>query len=188
MNITEQVKQVLYEQGAALVGIGDMRPVQVCRFPAGISVAVPIPKHVIEDLKTAPTKEYYELYGSLNAKLNTIVTAGVGLIGKNCLLVTPQYGSAIRISSLLTDAPLECAQPMEKSRCGGCSLCVQHCPAGALKGTLWSAGMEREKIVDVNRCYQKQKEIMYASTGIATDLCGKCFAVCAYTQNYLKKQ
>lgn len=51
MNITEQVKQVLYEQGAALVGIGDMRPVQVCRFPAGISVAVPIPKHVIEDLK-----------------------------------------------------------------------------------------------------------------------------------------
>ena len=56
MNITEQVKQVLYEQGAALVGIGDMRPVQVCRFPAGISVAVPIPKHVIEDLKTAPTK------------------------------------------------------------------------------------------------------------------------------------
>lgn len=47
--------------------------------------------------------------------------------------------------------------------------------------------MEREKIVDVNRCYQKQKEIMYASTGIDTDLCGKCFAVCVYTQNYLKK-
>lgn len=58
MNITEQVKQVLYEQGAALVGIGDMRPIQACRFPAGISVAVPIPKHVIEDLKTTPTKEY----------------------------------------------------------------------------------------------------------------------------------
>lgn len=227
MNITEQVKQVLYEQGAALVGIGDMRPVQVCRFPAGISVAVPIPKHVIEDLKTAPTKEYYELYGILNAKLNTIVTAGeaflkeqgynawaqttdrvkvneenrseiphktvavragLGWIGKNCLLVTPEYGSAIRISSLLTDAPLECAQPIEKSRCGGCSLCVQNCPAGALKGTLWSAGMEREEIVDVNRCYQKQKEIMYARTRIDTDLCGKCFAVCAYTQNYLKRQ
>ena len=48
--------------------------------------------------------------------------------------------------------------------------------------------MEREEIVDVNRCYQKQKEIMYVSTGIDTDLCGKCFAVCAYTQNYLKKQ
>lgn len=27
---------------------------------------------------------------------------------------------------------------------------------------------------------------MYASTGIDTDLCGKCFAVCAYTQRYLR--
>lgn len=35
----------------------------------------------------------------------TVATrAGLGWIGKNCLLVTPQYGSAVRISSLLTDA------------------------------------------------------------------------------------
>ena len=27
---------------------------------------------------------------------------------------------------------------------------------------------------------------MYASTGIDTDLCGKCLAVCAYTQRYLR--
>ena len=82
MNITEQVKQVLYEQGAALVGIGDMRPVQVCRFPAGISVAVPIPKHVIEDLKTAPTKEYYELYKcDCNGRGNISERTGVQCLG-----------------------------------------------------------------------------------------------------------
>ena len=46
----------------------------------------------------------------------TVATrAGLGWIGKNCLLVTPQYGSALRISSLLTDAPLECNEPVDQS-------------------------------------------------------------------------
>lgn len=114
------------------------------------------------------------------------VRAGLGWIGKNCLLVTPQYGSAVRISSLLTNAPLETEQPVLKSSCGACQACVKSCPAQALKGTLWEAGMEREKIVNVEKCYQKQLEIMYERTGIKTDLCGKCFAVCTYTQKYLK--
>lgn len=71
--------------------------------------------------------------------------AGLGWIGKNCLLVTPQYGPAVRLSSLLTDAPLTYGQPILESRCGDCGLCVGSCPAGALKGALWQAGMEREQ-------------------------------------------
>lgn len=117
----------------------------------------------------------------------TVATrSGLGWIGKNCLLVTPRYGSAIRISSLLTNAPLECDMPVDQSRCGSCSLCVRKCPAQALKGTLWKAGTHREEIVDITKCYRKQVEIMTERTGIETDLCGKCFAVCAYTQKYLK--
>ena len=46
--------------------------------------------------------------------------------------------------------------------------------------------MEREKIVNVEKCFEKQMEVMYKATGIETDLCGKCFAVCLYTQKYLK--
>ena len=113
----------------------------------------------------------------------TVATrAGLGWIGKNCLLVTPQYGSGIRISSLLTDAPLRTAEAVTQSRCGDCSLCVTNCPAQALRGTLWRAGMLREEIVDADKCYRKQLEIMKEQTGIETDLCGKCFAVCAYTK------
>lgn len=108
--------------------------------------------------------------------------AGLGWIGKNCLLVTPEYGPAVRISSLFTDALLETEEPYTKSRCGKCTACVQNCPAGALRGTLWEAGMTRNEIVDVKSCYEKQLEIMYAQTGIRTDLCGKCFAVCRYTR------
>lgn len=224
MGLTEELKELLHSQGAALVGIGDMGQVQNCDFKTGIAVAVPLPENIIMDLKTAPTKEYYNLYYSLNKKLNEIVMAGeeflqskgfkayaqttdrveidqdnisklphktvaaragLGWIGKNCLLVTPEFGSAIRISSLLADAPLAYDEPITESKCQGCSLCVRKCPAQALKGTLWKAGMQREEIVDVRKCYKKQTEIMYKETGIKTDLCGKCFAVCAFTQKYL---
>lgn len=226
MGLTEEIKNLLYGQGAALVGIGDMSRVQNCDFKTGIAVAIPLPENVIIDLQTAPTKEYYDLYYSLNGKLNEIVMAGeeflqskgfkayaqttdrvevdqdnisklphktvaaragLGWIGKNCLLVTPEFGSAIRISSLLTDAPLTCNEPITESRCKGCSLCVQKCPAQALKGILWEAGMRREEIVDVRKCYKKQAEIMYKETGIETDLCGKCFAVCTFTRKYLNR-
>lgn len=225
MELTEELRGLLYDKGAGLVGVGDMSRVQNCDFGAGVAVAVPLPENVIRDLQKAPTKEYYELYDSLNHKLNEIVMAGeeflrdkgfdayaqttdrvkvneenvsvlphktvavragLGWIGKNCLLVTPRYGPAVRISSLLTNAPLKCGEAVTKSRCGKCSLCVKNCPAQALKGTLWEAGMRREEFVDVRECYKKQVEIMRKETGIETDLCGKCFAVCAYTQKYLK--
>ena len=224
--MNDDLEKLLRDKGAALVGAGDMRDVNGCSYPVGVAVAVPVPAHVVADLKTAPTKEYYELYDILNDSLNHIIKegesflkergfdalarttdivevdedfnsglphktvatrAGLGWIGKNNLLVTPEYGSAIRISSLLTDAPLETAEPYLESKCGACRLCVDACPGKALKGTLWSTGMLREEIVDVWKCYEAQLEIMKAATGLDTDLCGRCFAVCARTQSYLKR-
>lgn len=116
----------------------------------------------------------------------TVATkAGLGWIGKNCLLVTPEYGSAVRISSLLANAPLEYGEAIRQSHCGACNLCVKKCPAQALKGTLWTTDVQREEIVDIQKCRKKQLEIMTEKTGIETDLCGKCFAVCRYTRKYL---
>ena len=94
----------------------------------------------------------------------------------------------MRLSSLLTDAPLECDTPNNQSNCGGCNLCVSNCPTQALKGTLWSPEVTRAEIIDIPKCYQKQVEIMTKATGIETDLCGKCFAVCAYTRKYIATQ
>ena len=119
----------------------------------------------------------------------TVATrAGLGWIGKSCILVTPEYGSSVRISSLMTDAPLVCAEPVTQSRCGKCIVCVEACPGHALKGTLWEAGMPREKILDKDACYKAQVEVMKARTGIETDLCGKCFVVCPYTRKRLNRE
>lgn len=105
------------------------------------------------------------------------VHAGLGWIGKNCLLITERYGGAVRLSSLLTDAPLPFDAPVEKSRCGGCSACVERCPAKAFTGATWTPGIEREKLFDWKRCYPEQLRRMKQATGIETDLCGLCFAV-----------
>ena len=119
----------------------------------------------------------------------TVATrAGLGWIGKNCLLITEQYGPAIRLSSIVTDAPLKCGEPTEESRCGQCDACVRLCPAGALSGKLWKAGMEREQFFQREICKKTQIERMKANTGIETDLCGLCFAVCPYTEKYLAEK
>ena len=206
MNPTKEFRDYMISQGAALVGIGDLTAVPSSDYPVGIAVAIPLPKHVIKDLQLAPTREYYKLYTTLNDKLNAIVTAGekyltgrgyqayaqttdrITVDSDNRSPVTPQYGSAVRISSLLTDAPLTCDAPVTRSQCGACHACVRYCPAHALKNTLWRSGMPREDIVSVSACYKKQREIMRKSTGIDTDLCGKCFAVCTYTKQYLKQK
>lgn len=118
----------------------------------------------------------------------TVATqAGLGWIGKSCLLVTEKYGSAVRISSLLTDAALPYDVPVTKSRCGSCSVCVQHCPGKALKGVLWDKTVPREEILRKEVCKETQILRMKKATGREIDLCGLCFAVCPYTQRYLRR-
>lgn len=226
MTLSEELEQILKDAGAALVGYGDMRGLETSGYPFGAAVAVPVPVPIVEGITDGPTKEYYDMYYELNARLDHIVTcgeqflkgrgyralaqttsvvktdpqwrsplphktvatrAGLGWIGKNCLLVTDRYGSAIRLSSLLTDAPLKTGAPVNDSRCGGCRICADACPAQALKGTLWKAGMEREQLLDRTACKKKQVELMLSRTGIEQDLCGKCFAVCPYTRSYLAR-
>jgi epoxyqueuosine reductase len=54
--------------------------------------------------------------------------AGLGWIGKNCLLITPEHGPRLRLVSLLTEAPLETVDNPLEQRCGECTECVKICP------------------------------------------------------------
>ena len=125
---------------------------------------------------------------SSNPHKTYAVMAGLGWIGKSCLLVTKEYGSSIRISSLRTDAPLPHDEQILQSRCGGCSRCVDSCPGHALTGATWTAGMKREELFNAPLCYKTQLRRMEEATGISDDLCGMCFAVCPYTAARLKRE
>lgn len=98
-----------------------------------------------------------------------------------------KYGSAVRLSSLLTDAALPPDTPVRESQCGGCTVCVRSCPAQVLVGTLWDISTRREELLRKEDCKQTQVQRMKQATGIDTDLCGLCFAICPYTQRYLKE-
>ncbi|WP_010250943.1 GNAT family N-acetyltransferase [Acetivibrio cellulolyticus] len=115
----------------------------------------------------------------------TVATrAGIGWIGKSALLVTEKYGSAVRISSVLTDAPLEVDKPVNQSNCGTCDNCVRNCPAGALSGDLWFAGKERETFYNYKACRNKAIERTWRISPGETH-CGLCILVCPKTKNYI---
>lgn len=105
--------------------------------------------------------------------------AGLGWIGKCALLVTPQYGPGLRLTSILTDAPLAPGEPIVESRCGDCSMCASICPAGAVRGTHWRAGRPRRDFYDAFAC----RDVCFATAQIFGDQyrgCGACMAICPW--------
>jgi epoxyqueuosine reductase len=118
----------------------------------------------------------------------TVATrAGLGWIGKSALLVTEQFGAMIRLSSILTDAPLMTDQPINQSRCGECRACTDACPASAISGELWTAGIKRDALFDAAACRQTARALARQGFGVEVTLCGKCIEVCPYTSRYLNE-
>ncbi|BAQ08695.1 Fe-S protein [Bacillus sp. OxB-1] len=57
--------------------------------------------------------------------------AGIGWSGKNCSIITPEFGSYVYLGEMITNIPFEPDVPME-DECGDCTLCLDACPTGAL--------------------------------------------------------
>ncbi|MCP4707267.1 MAG: epoxyqueuosine reductase, partial [Planctomycetes bacterium] len=112
--------------------------------------------------------------------------AGLGWIGKSALLITKKYGAAVRLGTVLTDAELETGEPIDQSQCGECRGCQEHCPAGAILGKNWEAGMAREAFYDAFTCCEKAVQLCKRQNLEAT-ICGICINVCPWTQKYLKR-
>ena len=127
----------------------------------------------------------------LNTRLphKTVATrAGVGWIGKCALLITEQYGSMVRISTILTDAPLETAEPVNESKCGDCMSCTNACPASAIRGKSWSINVNRDELVDAPLCRRAARERAQLGFGRAdVTICGKCIEICPHTRRYLNQ-
>jgi len=112
------------------------------------------------------------------------IDAGLGELGRNGLLITPQYGPRVRLCKILTDLPLEPDKPIEfgvKEFCKKCKLCAENCEVDAIS-------MDDEPsfevvcrsnnpgalkwYVDVERCY-----LYWCKNG--TD-CSTCIKICPY--------
>ncbi len=118
----------------------------------------------------------------------TIATkAALGWIGKSALLITKRYGPAIRLASVLTNAELDIAVPVEKSMCGDCRCCVDRCPSKAIKGNNWQLGSSRDSIYDAFVCFETATKLS-KKMRIQSTICGICINVCPLTEKYILRE
>jgi len=60
--------------------------------------------------------------------------AGLGVIGRNNLLVTPEFGTRVRLRGIFMEAALEPTGPIDFDPCNGCDRpCHRACPRGAFR-------------------------------------------------------
>lgn len=129
------------------------------------------------------TKEY-GIFRTVMPHKTVAVNAGLGWIGKSALFITEKYGSAVRLTSVLTDAPLHSNKLIIHSKCGSCMLCTYACPGKAISGRAWSPELDRDEFFDAMACRMKAREIAAKSINKQITLCGKCIEVCPYTRKY----
>ncbi|MGD0597132.1 MAG: tRNA epoxyqueuosine(34) reductase QueG [Sedimentisphaerales bacterium] len=107
--------------------------------------------------------------------------AGLGIIGKNRMLVNPRLGPQILLGEIVTNLELDPDKPMTES-CPGCDSCIAACPTEALKP---------DGSFDATKCISYLT--IEANTDIPADLapkignhlfgCGECLLACPYQQN-----
>ena len=126
--------------------------------------------------------------GKLTARLThkmVATRAGLGWIGNSGLLVTRDFGPAVRLWSILTDAELRADEPVNDSQCGNCQICAKSCPAEAIVGNRWTLGLPREKLLDAFAC-RKAAAAFAERLGLKNPTCGVCMAVCPRTRRYVE--
>lgn len=114
----------------------------------------------------------FEIKESVLPHKKVALLGGLGWIGRNNLLITPEYGAAQCLGTVLTDAPLETVlhEPF-LPKCGNCNICRKICEKQVLKGKTWSPAISRDEIVDVYGC----------------STCLKCLVHCPWTQKHTRK-
>lgn len=117
-----------------------------------------------------------KLYSLFNHKM-AATSAGLGWIGKNGLLISLDYGPRLSLATVLTDAPFRPDAPMEYSLCGGCMLCMEHCPSKAITGSEWSRSSPFVELVKLSAC-RSHKATKRATDGKPN--CGLCINICPY--------
>ena len=126
-------------------------------------------------------------FNSFELPHKTIATrAGLGWIGKSALFTTKKYGSALRLSSVLTNAPLDIGKPILKSRCGKCMECRDACLGGAISGKEWNYKLKRNDFYDDKKCEKYALKVSEENLGKPDTVCGKCIYACPHTQKYIK--
>jgi epoxyqueuosine reductase len=141
---------------------------------------------VIKPTISTMTEEFKKYRHNLTVEIShkmVATRAGLGWIGKTDLLISPKFGPRLRLVSILINMELAGkTEPIDKSRCGKCAVCVKQCPAGAANGKLWDVQVTRDEFFNAEKCRDKCAELCRQKLNIDRRICGICIAVCPIGQ------
>ncbi len=104
------------------------------------------------------------------------IDSGLGELGKHGSLITPQFGSGVRLAGITTDMPWIATEPVRFGAdefCRTCQVCTHACPPGAISEHKQMVRGQERWYVDFDKC------IPYFAEAAS---CGICFAECPWTR------
>ena len=101
--------------------------------------------------------------------------SGLGYIGKNALFITKEYGSKVRLATVLTDMPLSREGELILEDCGDCKICQNACPIGGIYGENFDPLNPNKDLLDREKCSQNMKRYQDVGRGA---VCGLCIKAC----------
>lgn len=141
-------------------------------------------KDMLRDLSGRLVRRYPELSGRAfvdTAPLSEksyAVEAGLGWVGRQSLLVTPEFGTFVLLGELvIADETDVYDSPFRGDGCGGCRACVDACPGGAILDN---------RTIDTSRCISCHTVERGPECGIDLDGwifgCDACQSCCRYNR------
>ncbi len=103
------------------------------------------------------------------------IAAGLGELGKHGSLISREYGSNFRLTTVVTDLPMNVDQPVDigvEDLCAQCQVCTKACPPKAICDEKQIVRGTRKWYVDFDRC------VPYFSD---TYGCAICLEVCPWS-------
>lgn len=114
-------------------------------------------------------------------EVRAALAAGLGVLGKNLLLITKKYGSYVFIGEIVTDLELD-AVNAPISSCVGCGRCISRCPAKAIG----KHGIDSQKclsaITQKKGCLTEKEEELMINCGCVWG-CDICQDICPMNNN-----
>lgn len=112
------------------------------------------------------------------------VDAGLGELGRNGLLITPQFGSRVRLCKVFTDLPLKSDKLIDfgvQEYCEKCKKCLDNCPVQAISErktanaiTISNNSGVKKWQMNGEKCFE-----FWCKTGID---CNICIKVCPFNK------
>ena len=186
----EEIGRMLEREGFLTLPISADKPVEIL-------------KH---DPKTGKKFRQTRTVAFLSLK-HAAMSCGMGKIGKNNLLLTPEFGPHQRLCAIVTEAVLEPDARQDFDLCKGCNKCAEACPSGALTSdgydvdpcfVYWSMGFKQlpparfwqwPGYIRMIRQHMKKRDLL-VETGQTyitdVDFCIECMRACPVGERWEK--